>query len=257
MDLGLEGRTAVVLGATAGIGAAIAEGLGREGANVVVVGRRAEQAEQVVARVPRAIAVVADLTEPDAPAHIVSAAQEAFGPIDVLVLNGGGPNPGTATELTPDAAAEAVALLLHPHVALVNAVLPQMRERGWGRIVAVGSSGVQQPLPNLTASNVGRAALAGYLKTLASEVAADGITVNMVLPGRIDTDRLTQLDRGTAERRGITIEEARAQSEAGIPVGRYGTPQEFAAVAVFLASAAASYLTGEQVRVDGGLVRHH
>lgn len=257
MDLGLEGRTAVVLGATAGIGAAIAEGLGREGANVVVVGRRAEQAEQVVARVPRAIAVVADLTEPDAPARIVSAAQEAFGPIDVLVLNGGGPNPGTATELTPGGAADAVALLLQPHIALVNAVLPQMRERGWGRIVAVGSSGVQQPLPNLTASNVGRAALAGYLKTLASEVAADGVTVNMVLPGRIDTDRLAQLDRGAAERRGITIEEARAQSEAGIPVGRYGTPQEFAAVAVFLASAAASYLTGEQVRVDGGLVRHH
>lgn len=257
MELGLKDRTAVVLGATSGMGAAIAAGLGHEGANVVVVGRRGERAEQVAAGLPSAIGLQADLSEPDTPARVVSAAHEAFGPIDVLVLNGGGPQPGTATDLTPDGADDAVALLLRPHVAMVSAVLPQMAHRRWGRIIAVGSSGVQQPLPNLAASNVGRAALAGYLKSLASEVAADGVTVNMVLPGRIDTDRVTQIDRGAAERRGITIDQARAESEAGIPAGRYGTPEEFAAVATFLASEPAAYVTGEQVRVDGGLVRHH
>lgn len=257
MDLGLEGRTAVVLGATSGIGAAIARGLGDEGANVVVVGRRQELAQKVADSVPRGVAVAADLTDPDAPARIVTAAKEAFGPIDILVLNGGGPKPGSAGDLTPEGAEAAIALLLRPHVALVNAVLPEMTERGWGRIIAVGSSGVQQPIPNLAASNVGRAALAGYLKTLAAEVAPTGVTVNMVLPGRIDTDRTTQLDRSNAERTGATVEEARAKSESTIPAGRYGTTEEFAAVAVFLAGVPAGYVTGEELRIDGGLVRHH
>jgi len=136
-------------------------------------------------------------------------------------------------------------------------VLPGMRERGFGRIVAVGSSGVQQPIDRLVASNAARAALAGYLKTLASEVAADGVTVNMVLPGRIATDRTAALDRAAAERTGVTPEQARARSEGAIPMGRYGTPAEFAAVVTFLASTAASYVTGEQIRCDGGVVRAH
>jgi 3-oxoacyl-[acyl-carrier protein] reductase len=146
---------------------------------------------------------------------------------------------------------------VQPHQRLVRAVLPGMRGRGFGRIVAVGSSGVQAPLERLVASNAARAALAGYLKTLATEVAADGVTVNMVLPGRIATDRTTSIDKATAERTGTTPEQARAQSEAAIPAGRYGTPDEFAAVVTFLASAAASYVTGEQIRCDGGLVRAH
>jgi 3-oxoacyl-[acyl-carrier protein] reductase len=257
MDLGLTGRTAIVLGATAGIGAAVAEGLGREGANVVVVGRNAERAERLAASLPSAVAVPAHLVEPDAPGRIVAAAEEAFGQVDIVVLNGGGPAPGPATELTPEGVGGAIDLLVRPHVALLHAVVPGMAGRGWGRVIAVGSSGVQQPLPNLTASNLGRAALAGYLKTLASEVASRGITVNMVLPGRIDTDRVAQLDRSAAERTGRSVEQARAASEATIPVGRYGTPEEFAAVAVFLAGAPAAYVTGEQVRCDGGLVRHH
>jgi 3-oxoacyl-[acyl-carrier protein] reductase len=136
-------------------------------------------------------------------------------------------------------------------------VLPEMTQRGWGRIVAVGSSGVQQPLPNLTASNVGRAALAGYLKTFAAEVAGRGVTVNMVLPGRIDTDRAARLDEDTARRTGSSVEGARAASQATIPVGRYGRPEEFAAVAVFLASEPAAFVTGEQVRCDGGTIRHY
>ena len=175
----------------------------------------------------------------------------------MLVLNGGGPKPGTAAALQPEDVDGAVALLVRPHVALVNACLPSMTERGWGRIIAVGSSGVQQPLPNLTLSNLGRAALAGYLKTLASEVAADGVTVNMVLPGRIDTERVAQLDRANAERLGSTADAVRDASIRTIPVGRYGRPEEFAAVAVFLAGEPAGYVTGEQVRCDGGLLRSH
>ena len=257
MDLGLEGRNAVVLGATAGIGAAIARQLGEEGARVVVVGRTEERARDVASSISSAVAVAADLTDPEAPARIVAAAEEAFGPVDVLVLNGGGPPPGPATGFGADDVAASVDLLVRPHVAVVERVLPGMTERGWGRIVAVGSSGVQQPLPNLTASNVGRAALAGYLKTLAAEVAGQGVTVNMVLPGRIDTDRVAQLDEAAARRTGTTPAEARAASEATIPVGRYGRPEEFAAVAAVLAGEPAAYVTGEQVRCDGGLVRHH
>ena len=257
MDLGLKGRTAVVLGATSGIGAAIAHRLGEEGVHVVVVGRTEDRAADVASSIPTAVAVTADLTDPESPSRIVAVAEETFGPVDVLVLNGGGPPPGPATAFRGDDAAAAVDLLVRPHVALVERVLPGMTERGWGRIVAVGSSGVQQPLPNLAASNVGRAALAGYLKTLAAEVAGDGITVNMVLPGRIDTDRVAQLDEAAARRTGTTPEQARAASEATIPVGRYGRPEEFAAVAAFLAGEQAAYVTGEQVRCDGGLVRHH
>lgn len=257
MDLGLIGRTAVVLGATAGIGAAIARQLGAEGANVVVVGRSAEKAAEVAASLPSARAVAADLTDPDATDRIVAAAEEAFGPVDVLVLNGGGPAPGRAAGFDGDQLDSAIDLLVRPHLALLQRVLPGMTERGWGRVLAVGSSGVQQPLPNLTASNLGRAALAGYLKTLAVEVAGRGVTVNMVLPGRIDTDRVHQLDRASAERAGTSVDDARQASMATIPAGRYGAPEEFAAVVAFLASAQASYVTGEQIRCDGGLVRHH
>jgi 3-oxoacyl-[acyl-carrier protein] reductase len=250
MDLGIAGRTALVLGATSGLGRATSEALAAEGAHVVVVGRRQELVDELAATLPSAAGVVADLTEPGAPERIVAEAEEAFGGIDVLVLNGGGPRPGLAADLGEQDVEVAVSLLVRPHVALVRGVLPGMLERGWGRIVAIGSSGVQQPLPNLTSSNLGRAALAGYLKTLAAEVAERGVTVNMVLPGRIDTDRVGQLDQAAAERSGTTPAEARASSEATIPLQRYGRPVEFA-------GEPAGYVTGEQVRVDGGLVRHH
>lgn len=254
MDLGLDGAVALVLGATSGLGRASAEALAAEGARVVVVGRREELVHELVASLPAATGVVADVTEPASPARLAAAAEEAFGPVDVVVLNGGGPAPGTADDFDEDRSRAAVDLLLHPHVALVERVLPGMRARGWGRVLAIGSSGVQQPIPTLTSSNVGRAALAAYLKTLAGAVAADGVTVNMVLPGRIDTARLQQLDQAAAERTGGSIDDAREGSQAAIPARRYGTPAEFAAVVAFLASRQAAYVTGEQVRVDGGLV---
>lgn len=257
MKLGIEGRTAVVLGSTGGLGWATAYGLAQEGVHVVVVGRDAAKAAERASSLPSAVGVGADLTDPAAPEQILEATRAAFGEVDILVLNGGGPAPGTAAALEADDVDRAVGLLVRPHVDLVHAVLPGMSERGWGRILAVGSSGVQQPLPNLSASNIGRAALAGYLKTLAGEVAGTGVTVNMVLPGRIDTDRVAQLDQAAAQRTGSTPQEARTASEATIPTGRYGTPEEFAAVLVFLAGAPAGYVTGEQIRCDGGLVRAH
>jgi len=255
VDTGLTGRTAIVPGSTSGLGLAVARSLAAEGASVVLAGRRGAIARDQAAELPSAVGVEADLLDPAGVDEVIRAARAlGDGTVDILVLNGGGPPPGTAVDLDTEAVDQAVARLLRPHVQLVSAFLPGMRERGWGRVVAIGSSGVQEPIPGLAASNVGRAALAGYLKTLAAEVAADGVTVNMVLPGRIDTDRVTQLDQGAAERTGTPLDEVRRSSEARIPIGRYGRPEEFAAVVTFLASAAAAYVTGEQVRCDGGAV---
>lgn len=255
MDLGLTGRTALVAASTGGLGLAIARALAAEGANVVISGRREQAALEEANRLPRAIGVGVDLTAPDGPARLCDAAEAAFGPVDVLVLNSGGPRPGAAADTTPEDLAAAADLLLHPLQRLVQRTLPGMRERGWGRILAVGSSGVQQPIPDLALSNALRGAVAGLLKTLAAETASDGVTVNMLLPGRIATDRVAGLDAAKAEREGSTPDTVREQSQASIPAGRYGRPEEFGAVAAFLCSVPASYVTGSQIRVDGGLVR--
>lgn len=253
MDLGLTGRRALVLGSTGGLGLAVATALAHEGARVVLCGRRGERARELAAGLPGAAGLAVDLTR-DGVDGLVADAEAAIGPLDVVVLNSGGPPPGGAVDLSTDAVRAAVETLLLRQVELVAAVLPGMRSRGWGRILAIGSSGVQAPLPGLVLSNIGRAGLAGYLKTLASEVAADGVTVNMLLPGRFDTDRSTAIDGGRAEREGMSLEEVRDESQRSIPVGRYGDPAEFGAVAAFLCSGPASYLTGEQVRCDGGYV---
>jgi 3-oxoacyl-[acyl-carrier protein] reductase len=253
MDLGLTGRRALVLGSTGGLGLAVATALAHEGARVVLCGRRGERARELAAGLPGAAGLAVDLTR-DGVDGLVADAEAAIGPLDVVVLNSGGPPPGGAVDLSTDSIRAAVETLLLRQVELVAAVLPGMRSRGWGRILAIGSSGVQAPLPGLVLSNIGRAGLAGYLKTLASEVAADGVTVNMLLPGRFDTDRSTAIDGGRAEREGLSLEEVRDESQRSIPVGRYGDPAEFGAVAAFLCSGPASYLTGEQVRCDGGYV---
>ncbi|WP_020661124.1 SDR family oxidoreductase [Amycolatopsis benzoatilytica] len=254
MDLGLAGRTAVVCASTGGLGEAVARALAAEGVRVAVSGRRGERARAVAAELPGAIAVEVDLTAEEGPQQLVDAALAEFGSVDVLVLNGPGPKPGTAADTTVADADLALASLVRPHVRLVSALLPGMRERGWGRILAVGSSGIEAPIPNLALSNLGRAALAGYLKTLASEVAADGVTVNLLLPGRIATDRVAALDRANAERSGRSSESVRQAALATIPAGRYGDPAEFGSTAAFLCGAPASYLTGTAIRCDGGLV---
>jgi 3-oxoacyl-[acyl-carrier protein] reductase len=254
MDLGLKGRVALVCASTAGLGLAGAQALAEEGAAVAVTGRRAERAAEIAGAMERGVGIGVDLTAPGAADTLVDTATDALGPVDILVLNGPGPAPITAAELDPEGIVRAVTQLAAFHVALVRRVLPGMRERGWGRIVAIGSSGVVAPLPHLASSNAGRAALAAYLKTLAGEVAADGVTVNMVLPGRIATDRLAFLDRQQAERVGRTAEEVQAASRQAIPARRYGRPDEFGTVVAFLSSARASYITGTTVRCDGGLV---
>ncbi|GAA2707144.1 SDR family oxidoreductase [Micromonospora olivasterospora] len=255
MNLGLSGRTALVCASTGGLGEAIARTLAEEGANTVICGRRAGRAKEIAASLPSAIGVDVDLLSENGPAELVSATVDAFGPPDILVLNGPGPRPAPATAIDTDDVDVALGGLLRQHIRLVSQALPAMRAGGWGRILAVGSSGVTAPLPNLALSNLGRAALAGYLKTLAAEVAADGVTVNLLLPGRIRTDRTAAVDAANAERSGRSVAEVEQASVATIPAGRYGRPAEFAAAAAFLCSGPASYITGTALRCDGGLVR--
>ena len=254
MDLGLTGRTAIVGASSGGLGRAIALALGHEGANVVVTGRDAQAVCQIADELPSAIAVTADALDPDTPALLVAAARDAFGAPDIVVLNGPGPAPGQAVALDGTGLETTIDMLLRPHIDLVARALPGMRETGWGRILAVGSAGVEAPIPGLVASNVGRAGLAAYLKSIAAEVAADGVTVNMLLPGRIATNRVISLDEATAARTSTTVADVRDAAEVTIPARRYGRPEEFGAVGAFLCSDRASYVTGSYVRCDGGLL---
>jgi 3-oxoacyl-[acyl-carrier protein] reductase len=180
--------------------------------------------------------------------------RQALGPIDILVINGPGPPPATARDLDLDALRGGLDSLLIGQIQLTRECLADMVTQGWGRVLAIGSSGVESPIPNLAISNVGRGALAAYLKTLANEVAQDGVTVNMLLPGRIATERTTQLDQQAALRQGIDRSDVERQSAATIPLRRYGQPAEFGAYAAFLCSERASYVTGSRVRCDGGLL---
>lgn len=255
MDLGLKGRCAVVSASTGGLGEAIARALAAEGASVVVSGRRGDRAKEIASSLPAAIGVEVDIRSSSGPVDLVAAARDTFGDVDVLVLNGPGPAPGSAAGVTDEDIDSAVDTLLRPQLRLLAETLPGMRSRGWGRVLAVGSSGVAAPLPNLALSNLGRSALAGHLKTLAAEVAADGVTVNMLLPGRIATDRVAHLDQAAATRTGRSVREVEEASRAQIPAGRYGDPVEFGAAAAFLCGAPAGYITGVALRVDGGLVR--
>ena len=257
MDLGLEGRTALVTGATSGLGLASAKALAAEGAAVAIVGRRGDVARDEAAALPKAIGLEADITDPDAPQRIVDATLEAFGRIDVLVGSTGGPAPGTALDTSADAYDGALDLLVKPMVRLAHLVVPHMQENGWGRIVFVTSSVVREPVPMLVLSNSVRMAVHGFAKSLSKQVAAEGITVNCVLPGRIATDRVALLDGAAAEATGRSIEEVRAAGARSIPAGRYGEPEEFGSVVAFLCSDRASYVTGASVPVDGGSTAGH
>jgi 3-oxoacyl-[acyl-carrier protein] reductase len=244
MDLGLTGRTAIVCGASSGLGLASAEALAAEGANVVVLGRRRDVLEREAQRIG-AVPVAGDVTQPDDLERVVTTAVERFGGIDVLVWNSGGPPPGRALDLTPDAVEKAVALLLVPAVRLVALCLPHLERSAGGRVIAITSAAVLEPTPHLALSNTIRPGVTGWAKTLANELGPKRITVNCVAPGRIDTARLAELYP-----QGPTPEQL-----AEIPLGRWGTPQEFGDVVCFLASERARYVTGQTIAVDGGLTR--
>lgn len=254
MDLQLESKTALVCASTAGLGRSIAEALAAEGARVVVSGRRRDLAEDIARDLPGSVAVPCDFAADGAATRLAADARAALGAeIDILVLNGPGPKPGTAAGLAASDVRAALESLMVFQQVLVESLLPGMRERGWGRILSIGSSGVLEPIPNLVLSNIGRSALAAYLKTLAGEVARDGVTVNMLLPGRIDTDRVRSLDSARAEREGRDAADVAAVSASAIPAGRYGSPAEFGAIGAFLCSERAAYITGSAIRCDGGM----
>lgn len=258
MDLGLSGKRALVLSSSRGLGRGIAESLAAEGAQVMMTARSADRlqaaADAINAKGPgRAVTYVGELG-PNVQA-IYKAAMEQLGGIDILVANTGGPPAGAALNVEPDKWTPQFEAMVVPVFRLAGLVLPQMRERGWGRILAVTSTGVVQPIPNLVISNALRSSIVGWSKTLASEVAAQGITVNVVLPGRIETDRIGELDQANAKAQSKSVEEISTAARATIPAGRYGRVQEFADVVCFLASERASYVTGTLTRVDGGAVR--
>ncbi|MDO5721821.1 MAG: SDR family oxidoreductase, partial [Actinomycetaceae bacterium] len=208
---------------------------------------------QLPAGDPEATAAAMDVEDPDSVRAALAHCQSHLGPIDILVLNGPGPKPGQPSEVTGEDAQAAVARLVSPHLQMLSATLPGMRERGWGRVIAIGSTAVITPSQQLVLSTMGRQALAGYLKALAGEVAPQGVTVNMVHPGRIATPRIDQLDADQAQREGVSSQQVRAQYENTIPVRRLGDPAEMGAAVAFLASERAGYITGTSLRLDGGV----
>ena len=260
MEMGLRGRGALVGGASRGLGRACAEELAALGCRLVLWARGAEAlnaaADDLRDRYDAEVhTAAADAADPDAPASLVHQAQQALGRVDILVLNQGGPPPVDPMATDPEGWRVAFQSLAVTPIAIATAVLPAMREQRWGRIVAILSSTIRQPIPNLVYSTGGRLALAGWMKTAAVAVAKDGVTINGVLPGRLDTERVAELDAGRAQADRRTAEEVRAASEASIPVGRYGRPEELASVVAFLCSDRAGYVTGAFVPVDGGLLQ--
>ena len=248
MDLGIDGRVALVMGASKGIGNAIAAALAGEGARVALASRSAERIEAAAAEIGGdARGFAADTSDLERMAALADEVAETLGPIEILVTNTGGPPLGEALAHDLDAWRDAyIDLVLAPRV-LIEAVLPGMRERGWGRIVNVGSSATEEPIPGLALSNAHRRALVGFLKTLSREVAGDGVTVNDVATGRFATDRLAANWGGREEMERGAVE--------GIPAGRLGQPEEYGDLVAFLASERAAYVTGTSIPIDGGLLR--
>jgi len=259
MDLGLGGKRALVVGASRGLGAAAAQRLAIEGATVVAAARAASAIESWRARLETGTAervqpASLDLAKPESVGRLADELL-AGGGVDVLVNNCGGPPPGRASDLEDAAWIDWFQAIAVSTFRLTRFLLPPMIERRWGRVITIGSSGIVQPIASLALSNGVRASVAAWSKTLAAEVGGRGITVNMVLPGRIDTERVAKLDAARAARENIPIEDVQRRSIAEIPIGRYGRPEEFAAMVAFLAGTPTSYVTGSMIRVDGGLIR--
>ena len=260
MDLGLQNKVALVAAASRGLGYAVAEELASEGASLIICGRETETitnaavtiAEKTGAHV---LAVTADVSSADDVKRLVESAVARFGRIDILVTNAGGPPAGTFDNLSNEQWEAAARLTLYSAINLGREVLPGMKERRWGRILNITSIAVKQPVDNLMLSNSLRSAVTGFARTLASEVASYGITVNNILPGYTRTERVEELATMMATKQGISAEEFKSKWEGEIPMGRLGEPREFAALAAFLVSERASYITGTSVPVDGGWIK--
>ncbi|MGB2590935.1 MAG: SDR family oxidoreductase [Candidatus Acidiferrum sp.] len=260
MDLGLQGRVAIVAAASKGLGRAVAEELAREGASVAICARSASELEQTAAHIHKSTGLevfhqAVDLTNGAAIGDFVGSVEKRFGKLDICVSNSGGPPSKPFVDTKPEDWRAAVELLLMSTVFLAKEALPRMQKNGWGRFITITSSAVKQPVDGLLLSNSIRAAVAGLARTLANEYASFGITVNNVCPGYTRTARLDGLAASISARKGIQPEAVFADWTRQIPAGRIGTPQEFAAVVAFLASERASYVNGTSLAVDGGMVR--
>lgn len=259
MDLGIAGRTALVGGASSGLGAAVADALASEGCRLLIWSRGGDALDEAATRLRErhgadVSVVAADAADPGA-ARTVVAAADALGGVDIVILNAGGPATVDPLETDPDAWHRSFQLLAVTHIGIASALIRGMRERRWGRIVALMSSVVREPIPALVYSTAGRSALAGWMKTAAGASAADGVTINGILTGRFATPRIEVIDRDRAQREGRSLEEVRAEAIRGIPAGRYGDPAELAAMVAFLCSDPARYVTGTFIPVDGGMLR--
>jgi len=260
MDLGLRGKAALVTGASRGLGRAVADALAAEGMDVAISARTAADLERARAEIAaetgaHVVAIAGDLATDSGPAEVAGRALELLGRIDVLVTNGGGPPSGRFEAHDRAAWRSAMRGNFESAVELVRALLPAMKERGWGRIIAITSIAAKQPVDGLILSNASRAAVTGFARTLANEVARHGVTVNCVLPGYTRTQRVETLAAATAAERGCSPEDVVGGWAAQIPAGRIGEPAEFAALVAFLASERASYITGASIPVDGGWIR--
>ncbi|MGZ9583952.1 SDR family oxidoreductase [Paenibacillus marinisediminis] len=260
MDLRLANQTAIVLASTKGLGYGAAEALAKEGANVTLVGRHADSLTAAAERLEqqtgkRPLTVQADITKAADIERIAAETAAAYGTVHILVNNCGGPAPGTFDKLSDEMWQAGFELTLLSYVRAIRAVLPYMREQQYGRIINLTSSSHKQPIEELTLSSTFRVGVLGLAKTLAPELTSQGILINTIGPGRFSTDRIIQLDRLTSERQGISLEEVTAKEIAGIPIGRYGTPEEMGQLIAFLASPVNSYVTGQALLADGGAVR--
>ncbi len=258
MELGLKGKRALVMGASRGLGRGIAAALAAEGCDLILAARSAEKLRDTAAQLEtqhgiKATVVGLDLGDAATVDALIDTVK-TMGGVDILLGNVGGPPPSGALGVPAETWRKHFESMVMSLIRIVDALVPMMREKKWGRVITITSSGVIQPIPTLAISNTLRASLVAFSKTLAGEVAADGVTVNVVLPGRIGTERVAELDKAAAERGNLSIEEASAKAAATIPAKRYGKVEEFAAVCTFLASVPAGYVTGSSIRVDGGLI---
>jgi 3-oxoacyl-[acyl-carrier protein] reductase len=256
MDLGLKGKRAIVMAASRGLGYASALGLAREGCHLVICSRDRQKIDAAAEAIraatgARVTALVADVSSAAEAARLVDTAVSEYGGVEIVVHNAGGPPAGETLQMTDEQWQKAFEQNLLSLTRIVRAAAPEMAKAGYGRVLTIASSSIKQPIPNLALSNALRAGVWGMAKTLSRELAPQGILVNVVAPGRIDTERIAELDQANAHKSGKSIDDVRKASVASIPLGRLGRPEELANLVVFLASQAASYITGQAITVDG------